>query len=83
LHSSNGTQVNGVKIEGAQLLEHGDVIALGDQALVYHTVREHGQAAFPPRREERETVLGRLAFWGPSAAAWQGSPVTTEPSADS
>lgn len=36
LNSANGTQVNGVLLEGPVELRHGDVISLGETRLLFH-----------------------------------------------
>ena len=69
--SSNGTMVNGQRVEGATPLSDGDKIQAGDTVLVYR------QAAF---QDDGATVLGAAAVPEPAPQASQ-PPARARPSA--
>jgi pSer/pThr/pTyr-binding forkhead associated (FHA) protein len=59
LGSVNGTQVNGVKIEGRQILRDGDTIGLGHTLLRFsdrklaHDAKDYADMQHIPRQKER------------------------------
>jgi predicted component of type VI protein secretion system len=73
LNSSNGTWANGDQVVGPYLLQDGDQILLGEQAMVFH-VRDVPHAPAPRPRQRAQTLLGRAAFQAQSTPPRQGPP---------
>lgn len=71
LGSTNGTFVNGEKVEGSQTLKPGDLIEVGENAVTFCEIQ--GGAAFPTQDLDARTVLfDRPADAAPADAELRG-----------